>query len=97
MKKANTIIKKEATTEGRILGEKDEAAIKAAFVDGVKSVGKEKRALIGSYRGFDVYALRHQRLSDVEGFRFALKGNGEQEFQPDNLIYSYDDKVSISG
>jgi hypothetical protein len=66
-------------------------------VDGVKSAGKEKRALIGSYRGFEVYALRHLRVSDAEGFRFALKGNGEQEFQPDNLIYSYDDKVSISG
>jgi hypothetical protein len=84
-------------SNGRVLGEKDETAIKAAFVGGVKSAGKEKRALIGSYRGFEVYALRHLRVSDAEGFRFALKGIGEQEFQPDNLIYSYDDKVSISG
>jgi hypothetical protein len=90
-------IKIELVAGGRVLGEKDETAIKAAFVDGVKSAGKEKRTLIGSYRGFEVYALRHSRLSDAEGFRFALKGNGEREFQPDNLIYSYDDKVSISG
>jgi hypothetical protein len=90
-------IKIELATGGRILGEKDEAAIKSAFVDGVKSAGKEKRALIGSYRGFEVYALRHLSLSDAEGFHFALKGNGDQEFQPDNLVYSYDDKVSISG
>jgi hypothetical protein len=90
-------IKIELVAGGRVLGEKDETAIKAAFVDGVKSAGKEKRALIGSYRGFEVYALRHLRVSDAEGFRFALKGSGDQEFQPDNLIYSYDDKVSISG
>jgi hypothetical protein len=90
-------IKIELVAGGRVLGEKDETAIKAAFVDGVKSAGKEKRVLIGSYRGFEVYALRHLRISDAEGFRFALKGSGEQDFLPDNLIYSYDDKVSISG
>jgi hypothetical protein len=90
-------IKIELAAGGRVLGEKDETAIKAAFVDGVKNAAKEKRALVGSYRGFEVYALRHLSLSDADGFRFALKGNGEQEFQPDNLIYSNDDKVSISG
>jgi hypothetical protein len=37
------------------------------------------------------------RISDAEGFRFVLKGDGDQEFQSYNLICSYDDKVSISG
>jgi N12 class adenine-specific DNA methylase len=89
-------IRVELVTDERALGEKDEASIKTAFVNGVKSAGKENRALIGSYRGFEVYALRHLR-SGAEGFRFALKGRGDQEFQPENLIYSYDDTVSISG
>jgi hypothetical protein len=71
--------------------------VKSAFVDGVRSAGKGKRALIGSYRGFEVCALRHLSLSDAEGFLFALKGNGDQKFQPDNLVYSHGDKVSSSG
>ena len=88
----------ELVKDGRVLGEKDEEAIKDAFVDGVKKASKgENRVLIGSYRGFEVYALRHLRVSDAEGFRLALKGSGEQEFQPENLIYSFDDKISISG
>jgi len=41
--------------------------------------------------------MRHLRASDAEGFRFTLKGCGEQEFMPENLIYSYDDNISISG
>ena len=41
--------------------------------------------------------MRHLRASEAEGFRFALKGCGDQEFLPDNLIYTYDDNVSLSG
>ena len=88
----------ELVKDGRVLGEKDEEAIKDAFVDGVKKASRgDNRVLVGSYRGFGVYALRHLRVSEAEGFRFAVKGSGEQEFQPENLIYSFDDKVSISG
>jgi hypothetical protein len=93
-------IKVEFVVDGRILGEKDEAAIKTVFVDAVKSATKadgKKRVLVGVYRGFEVYAMRHLRVSDAEGFRFALKGSGEREFQPDNLVYSFDDTVSIGG
>jgi hypothetical protein len=90
-------IKIEFMVDGRVLAEKDEAAIKTAFTGAVRSAIKEKRALVGSYRGFDVYAMRHLRVSDAEGFRFTLNGCGEQEFQPENLIYSYDDNISISG
>jgi len=91
----------ELTVNGRVLGVKDEKAIKTAFLDGVKSAQKgEERALVGSYRGFEVYALRHWRftgMANVEGFRFALKGVGNQEFRPDNLTYAYDDTLSMSG
>jgi len=91
----------ELTANGRVLSVKDEKAIKTAFLDGVKSAQKgEERALVGSYRGFEVYALRHWRftgMTNVEGFRFALKGAGNQEFRPDNLTYSYDDTLSMSG
>ena len=91
-------IKIELFANGKILGEKDEAAIKEAFIGAVKSAQKgEKRALVGLYRGFEVYALRHLRVSDAEGYRFALKGSGDQEFQPDNLIYNFDDNISLSG
>jgi len=94
-------LKIELTVNGRVLGVKDEKAIKTAFLDGVKSAQKgEERALVGSYRGFEVYALRHWRftgMANVEGFRFALKGVGNQEFRPDNLTYSYDDTLSMSG
>ena len=84
-------------TGGRVLTEKDEAAIKDAFVSGVKAAAKEKRVLVGSYRGFEVYAMRHLRAMDAEGFRFAVKSSRDQEFQPENLIYSFDDNISISG
>ena len=74
-----------------------EAAIKSAFTGAVRTAAKEKRALVGSYRGFEVYAMRHIPFSGIEGFRFTLKGNGEQEFMPDNLTYSFDDNISMSG
>jgi hypothetical protein len=66
-------------------------------VTAVKKTHKESRVPVGSYRGFEVHALRHLRLSDAEGFRFALKGDGEKEFAPENLIYAFDDTISISG
>ncbi len=87
----------ELTVDTRTLREKDEAAIKNTFIGAVKTAGKEKRAHVGSYRGFEVHALRYLRATEAEGFRFALKGAGEQEFLPDNLIYSFDDNISISG
>jgi hypothetical protein len=87
----------ELTVNDRVLGVKDEKAIKTVFLDGVKSAQKGEKGLVGSYRGFEVYALRHFPATDTEGFRFALKGAGNQEFRPDNLTYSYDDTLSMSG
>ena len=31
------------------------------------------------------------------GFRIVVSGPGKQEFRPDNLIYTFDDKLSLSG
>jgi hypothetical protein len=67
----------------------------ACFGTIVKSIFSEREIfLIGSGEG---PAAGRRRLSDAEGFRFALKGDGDQESQSDNLIYSDDNKVSISG
>ena len=94
-------IKVELLVDGRILGVKDEAAIKAAYTGAARKTTKEKQVLVGSYRGFEVYAMRHWGHSsdtvNKEGYRFALKGSREQEFQPDNLVYSFDDNVSLTG
>jgi hypothetical protein len=95
--KGKARIKIELVVGGRVLGEKDDKAIQEAFITAAKKTRKENRVPVGSYRGFEVYALRHLRILDGEGYRFALKGGGEKEFQPDNLIYSFDDTVSLSG
>ena len=41
--------------------------------------------------------LRTSRAQGGDGFRLALKGTGEQNFQPDNLVYGFDEKFSLSG
>ena len=41
--------------------------------------------------------LRSSQAPGGDGFRLALKGMGDQEFQPDNLIYGFDEKFSLSG
>ena len=56
-----------------------------------------KKALFGAYRGFDVHIVRSSQFGGGEGFRFALQGTGGQEFQPDNLVYSFEEKFSLSG
>ncbi|MDR2572932.1 MAG: SLOG family protein [Desulfovibrio sp.] len=89
----------EFTVNGKIFGEKDKGKIMDALRDGVKAVTREqsKKAHIGSYRGFEVTMLRNLRATEADGFRFTLKGAGEQEFSPDNLTYSFDEKFSLSG
>jgi hypothetical protein len=85
--------------DGRVLTEKDEEAMKKAIRGGVTEVsrGSNKKALIGVYRGFDVHMQRSYRADEQDGFKFTLTGAGEQEFHPDNLVYSFDDKFSLSG
>ena len=51
----------------------------------------------GSYRGFDVHIVRSSLLYGSDGFRLTMRGEGEQEFLPDNLRYSFDDQFSLSG
>ena len=41
--------------------------------------------------------LRTSRAQGGDGFRLALKGTGEQNFQPENLVYGFDEKFSLSG
>ena len=41
--------------------------------------------------------LRTSRAQGGDGFRLVLKGTGEQNFQPDNLVYGFDEKFSLSG
>ena len=56
------------------------------------------KALFGSYRGFAMHIVRYtQPFGGKDGFRIVVSGPGEQEFRPDNLIYTFDDKLSLSG
>lgn len=41
--------------------------------------------------------LRTSQAPGGDGFRLALKGMGDQEFQPENLVYGFDEKFSLSG
>jgi hypothetical protein len=97
--KGKTRILPEFAVNGTIFGEKDKEKIMDALRGGVKAVTREqgKKHSVGSYRGFDVYMLRNLRASDADGFRFMLKGTGDQEFHPDNLTYTFDEKFSLSG
>ena len=92
-------IRLELTVEGKILGEKDSDRMKDILVSGVKEVTRNfgKKALFGSYRGFDVQIVRHTSFGGNGGFRFSILGAGGQEFQPDNLIYGFDEKFSLTG
>lgn len=92
-------IRLEISIKGQIRYEKDNEYIKKAIIDGVKAVTREPRksSLLGTYRGFEVYVQRTALTPSGDGFRFALKGAGEQEVQPNNLIYEFDEKISLSG
>ena len=41
--------------------------------------------------------LRSSQSPGGDGFRLILKGMGDHEFQPDNLVYGFDEKFSLSG
>ncbi|MDR2744703.1 MAG: DEAD/DEAH box helicase family protein [Desulfovibrio sp.] len=84
----------EIQISGQILRENDSGKIKEVLRGCVNAVMKSQtqKPLFGSYRGFDIHVHRSS-----DGFRFGLKGSGGQEFLPDNLAYSLDDKFSMSG
>lgn len=89
----------ELLADGKLLTEKDSEKIKNRLLDGVKEVTRNSSAKVsfGSYRGFDVHIVRSSLLYGSDGFRLTMRGEGEQEFLPDNLRYSFDDQFSLSG
>ena len=92
-------IRLELVVDGKTLTDKDSERMKELLRGGVTEVTRNfgKKALFGAYRGFDVHIVRSSQFGGGEGFRFALQGTGGQEFQPDNLVYSFEEKFSLSG
>lgn len=89
----------ELLADGKLMTEKDSEKIKNRLLDGVKEVTRNSSAKVpfGSYRGFDVHIVRSSLLYGSDRFRLTMRGEGEQEFLPDNLRYSFDDQFSLSG
>lgn len=90
----------ELRTDEGLLTDKDGAKMKDLLLGCVKEVTRNvgAKALFGSYRGFVMHIVRHaQPFGGKDWFRIVVNGPGEQEFRPDNLIYTFDDKLSLSG
>lgn len=89
----------ELAHEGKVLGDKDSEKMRDILVGGIKEVTRNSSAkvLFGTYRGFKMTIVRSMGLASQDGFRILLQGAGDQQFQPDNLRYSFDDKLSLSG
>ncbi len=90
----------ELAHEGKVLGDKDGEKMRDILVGGIKEVTRNSSAkvLFGTYRGFKMTIARSMGLvGSQDGFRILLQGAGDQQFQPDNLRYSFDDKLSLSG
>lgn len=90
----------ELRTDEGLLTDKDGDTMKDLLLGCVKEVTRNvgAKALFGSYRGFAMHIVRYtQPFGGKDGFRIVVSGPGEQEFRPDNLIYTFDDKLSLSG
>lgn len=89
----------ELVHEGKVLGDKDGEKMRDILVGGIKEVTRNSSAkvLFGTYRGFKMTIARSMGLASQDGFRILLQGAGDRQFQPDNLRYSFDDKLSLSG
>ena len=90
----------ELRTDEGLLTDKDGDKMKDLLLGCVKEVTRNvgAKALFGSYRGFAMHIVRYtQPFGGKDGFRIVVSGPGEQEFRPDNLIYTFDDKLSLSG
>ena len=93
-------IRIELRTDEGLLTDKDGDKMKDLLLGCVKEVTRNvgAKALFGSYRGFAMHIVRYtQSFGGKDGFRIVVSGPGEQEFRPDNLIYTFDDKLSLSG
>ncbi len=89
----------EVIAEGKVLTANNADALKKLFTDGAKEVARNRSVLakFGQYRGFDVF-IKTCPTNGQDGFQFVLKNpNTKQHFKPKNLIYTYDDKVSLNG
>lgn len=90
----------ELRTDEGLLTDKDGDKMKDLLLGCIKEVTRNvgAKALFGSYRGFAMHIVRYtQPCGGKDGFRIVVSGPGEQEFRPDNLIYMFDDKLSLSG
>ena len=93
-------IRIELRTDEGLLTDKDGDKMKDLLLGCVKEVTRNvgAKALFGSYRGFAMHIVRYtQPFGGKDGFRIVVSGPGEQEFRPDNLVYTFDDKLSLSG
>lgn len=84
--------------DGNILTGKDSKKILDILVGGIKEVTRTSSAEVpfGTYRGFEMTIVRASGFGS-DGFRIILQGTGDQRFQPDNLRYSFDNQLSLSG
>lgn len=91
-------IRLELLYDGNILTGKDSKKIQDILVGGIKEVTRKSSAEVpfGNYRGFDMTIVRASGFGS-DGFRIILQGADNQQFQPDNLRYSFDDQLSLSG
>lgn len=85
--------------EGKVLGDKDGEKMRDILVGGIKEVTRNSSAKVpfGTYRGFKLTIARSMGFASQDGFRIILQGADDQQFQPDNLRYSFEDKLSLSG
>ena len=81
--------------------DKDGEKMKDLLLGCVKEVTRNSgaKALFGSYRGFSMHIVRHTHpLGGKDGFRIVVSSSaGSREFMPDNLVYTFDDRLSLSG
>lgn len=89
----------ELVHEGKILGDRESDKIRDILVGGIKEVTRNSGAkvLFGKYRGFELTIIRSMGFASQDSFRIILQGAGGQQFQPDNLRYTFDDKLNLSG
>ncbi len=89
----------ELLVDGRILTDKHSEEIKNHLLSGIKETSRDSCAKVAfdNYRSFDELITRHSAMGSGDGFCFIMKGAGNREFQPGNLIYSFEDKLSLSG
>ena len=92
-------IKVELRIGQNVLYVQDNEKMKNHLLDGIKEVTRNSSAKypFGTYRGFEVSVERYRGIGDNDGFRLALKGAEGQEFRPYNLVYMFDDKLSLAG